>query len=63
MHGRINLKPRYDAIVVVARVVGAATTILLARAGLRVFVVDRSAYGSVGEFIAHHQKQYGYAAV
>lgn len=63
MRGRINLKPRYDAIVVGARVAGAATAMLPARAELRVLVADRSAYGSVGEFIAHHQKQYGYAAV
>jgi len=47
MRGRINLKPRYDAIVIGARVAGAATEMLLACAGLRVLVVDRSAYGSV----------------
>ncbi|HET7903806.1 MAG TPA: NAD(P)/FAD-dependent oxidoreductase [Candidatus Eisenbacteria bacterium] len=35
----------YDAIVVGARVAGAATSMLLARAGLRVLVLDRSAPG------------------
>lgn len=37
---------RYDAIIVGARVAGAATAMLLARRGARVLVVDRSAYGS-----------------
>lgn len=37
---------RYDAIVVGARAAGAATTMLLARRGLRVLAVDRDAYGS-----------------
>jgi 2-polyprenyl-6-methoxyphenol hydroxylase-like FAD-dependent oxidoreductase len=37
---------RYDAVVVGARVAGAATAMLLARAGLRVLVVDRSRRGS-----------------
>jgi flavin-dependent dehydrogenase len=37
---------RYDAIVVGARVAGASTAMLLARAGLRVLVVDRARYGS-----------------
>lgn len=36
----------YDAVVVGARVAGAATAMLLARAGLRVLVVDRSRRGS-----------------
>ena len=36
----------YDVVVVGARVAGAATALLLARAGLRVAVVDRGAYGS-----------------
>jgi 2-polyprenyl-6-methoxyphenol hydroxylase-like FAD-dependent oxidoreductase len=36
----------YDAIVVGARVAGAATAMLLARHGLRVLVVDRSRYGA-----------------
>lgn len=35
-----------DAVVVGARVAGAATAMLLARSGLRVLVVDRSAYGA-----------------
>jgi menaquinone-9 beta-reductase len=39
-------KARYDAVVVGARVAGAATAMLLARAGLRVLVVDRSRRGS-----------------
>lgn len=46
MIGRNHLKPRYDAIVVGARVAGAATALLLARAGLRVLVVERSAFGT-----------------
>ena len=36
----------YDAIIVGARCAGAATAMLLARAGLRVLAVDRQAYGS-----------------
>jgi flavin-dependent dehydrogenase len=36
----------YDAVVVGARVAGASTALLLARAGLRVLLVDRTAYGS-----------------
>lgn len=39
-------KARYDAVVVGARVAGAATALLLARAGLRVLVVERSRRGS-----------------
>jgi flavin-dependent dehydrogenase len=39
-------RPRYDAVVVGARAAGAATAMLLARAGLRVLVVDRSRYGA-----------------
>jgi 2-polyprenyl-6-methoxyphenol hydroxylase-like FAD-dependent oxidoreductase len=38
--------PEYDAAVVGARPAGAATALLLARAGLRVLVVDRSASGT-----------------
>jgi flavin-dependent dehydrogenase len=38
--------PLYDAIVVGARVAGAATAMLLARAGARVLVIDRCRYGS-----------------
>lgn len=37
---------RWDAIVVGARVAGASTALLLARAGLRVLCVDRARYGS-----------------
>jgi 2-polyprenyl-6-methoxyphenol hydroxylase-like FAD-dependent oxidoreductase len=40
------LKSRYDAVVVGARVAGASTALLLARAGLSVLAVDRSARGS-----------------
>lgn len=36
----------YDAIIVGARVAGAATAMLLARRGLRVLAVDKSGYGS-----------------
>lgn len=41
-----TIESRYDAIVVGARVAGAGTAMLLARAGLRVLVVERSGYGS-----------------
>jgi 2-polyprenyl-6-methoxyphenol hydroxylase-like FAD-dependent oxidoreductase len=37
---------RYDVVVVGARAAGAATAMLLARAGLRVLVVDRTRYGA-----------------
>jgi flavin-dependent dehydrogenase len=40
------LRPRYDAIVVGARCAGAATAMLLARAGLDVLVVDRGQPGA-----------------
>jgi 2-polyprenyl-6-methoxyphenol hydroxylase-like FAD-dependent oxidoreductase len=36
----------YDALVVGARAAGAATALLLARAGVRVRLVDRGVYGS-----------------
>jgi flavin-dependent dehydrogenase len=39
-------RPRYDAVVVGARAAGAATAMLLARAGMRVLVVDRIGYGT-----------------
>src|SRR5512144_1400766 len=39
-------RPRYDVVVVGARAAGAATAMLLARAGLQVVVVDRSRYGA-----------------
>jgi flavin-dependent dehydrogenase len=38
--------PRYDAVIVGARCAGAATAFLLARAGAKVLLVDRQAYGS-----------------
>ena len=37
---------RYDAVIVGARCAGSATALLLARAGLKVLVVDRQEYGS-----------------
>ncbi|MGD9671764.1 MAG: NAD(P)/FAD-dependent oxidoreductase [Hyphomicrobiaceae bacterium] len=40
------LRPRYDVVVVGARCAGAATAMLLARAGLDVLLVDRQAYGT-----------------
>ena len=42
----VEIKPTYDVVVVGARCAGAATAMLLARAGLRVLAVDRQAYGS-----------------
>jgi flavin-dependent dehydrogenase len=41
-----QIDDRYDVIVVGARAAGAATAMLLARRGLSVLAVDRSAYGS-----------------
>lgn len=38
-------RERFDAVIVGARAAGAATAMLLARRGLRVLAVDRSAYG------------------
>ncbi len=43
---REPLSPRYDALVVGARAAGAATAMLLARAGLRVLVVERGREGA-----------------
>ncbi len=40
------MSAHFDVVVVGARVAGAATALLLARAGLRVLCVDRSRYGS-----------------
>jgi 2-polyprenyl-6-methoxyphenol hydroxylase-like FAD-dependent oxidoreductase len=40
------IEPAYDVVVVGARAAGASTAMLLARRGLRVLAVDRSAYGS-----------------
>jgi 2-polyprenyl-6-methoxyphenol hydroxylase-like FAD-dependent oxidoreductase len=41
-----GIEPNYDAIIVGARCAGAATGLLLARAGAKVLVIDRQAYGS-----------------
>ena len=41
-----DTQPYYDAIIVGARCAGAATALLLARAGLRVLAIDRSAPGT-----------------
>ena len=41
-----GLDDRYDVVVVGARAAGAATAMLLARRGLSVLAIDRSAYGS-----------------
>jgi flavin-dependent dehydrogenase len=41
-----SIDDRYDVVVVGARAAGAATAMLLARRGLKVLAVDRSAYGS-----------------
>jgi flavin-dependent dehydrogenase len=40
------MAPRYDVVVIGARCAGAATAMLLARAGHRVLVVDRGRYGT-----------------
>lgn len=42
----MNIAANYDAIIVGARVAGAATAMLLARRGLKVLVVDRARYGT-----------------
>ena len=39
-------EPHYDSVIVGARCAGAATAMLLARAGQRVLAVDRQSYGS-----------------
>lgn len=46
MNSREMIHPRYDAVIVGARVAGAAAAMLLARAGLRVLAIERSAPGS-----------------
>lgn len=46
MISRNNLQHRYDAVIVGARVAGATTAMLLARAGMRVLTIERSAPGS-----------------
>jgi len=43
---RTQRSNHYDAVVVGARAAGAGTGLLLARAGLRVLIVDRSCYGT-----------------
>lgn len=52
MHGIARLEGRYDAVVVGARVAGAATAMLLARAGLRVLAVDHAPEG--GDTLSTH---------
>lgn len=44
--GADEIRPHYDVIIVGARCAGAATAMLLARAGLSVLAVDAQAYGS-----------------
>jgi flavin-dependent dehydrogenase len=46
MFATSKARPSYDAIVVGARCAGAATSMLLARAGLRVLLLERGGYGS-----------------
>ena len=46
MKGPAPIATQYDAVIVGARVAGASTALLLARAGLSVLAVDRSARGS-----------------
>lgn len=46
MNGFNGLDTRYDAVIVGARCAGAATALLLARAGAKVLLIDRQAYGS-----------------
>ena len=46
MSGEHAFDRRYDVLVVGARPAGAATAMLLARAGLKVLAIDRQAYGS-----------------
>jgi menaquinone-9 beta-reductase len=41
-----SFNPRYDAVVIGARCAGAATGLLLAKAGAKVLVIDRQVYGS-----------------
>ena len=41
-----SFHPHYDAVIIGARCAGAATALLLARAGAKVLMVDRQAYGS-----------------
>jgi len=57
VHPTIGRHSEYDAIVVGARVAGAATAMLLARAGRRVLLVDRSTYGA--DTLSTHTVQRG----
>ena len=41
-----HFQPHYDAVIIGARCAGAATAMLLARAGMNVLAIDRQAYGS-----------------
>src|SRR5438067_12074579 len=41
-----QFEPHYDAVIVGARCAGAATAMLLARAGMNVLAIDRQAYSS-----------------
>jgi 2-polyprenyl-6-methoxyphenol hydroxylase-like FAD-dependent oxidoreductase len=41
-----HFRPHYDAVIVGGRCAGAATAMLLARAGMKVLVIDRQTYGS-----------------
>ena len=57
VHLTIGRHSEYDAIVVGARVAGAATAMLPARAGRRVLLVDRSTYGA--DTLSTHAVQRG----
>jgi flavin-dependent dehydrogenase len=46
MNTLYSFEPRYDAVIIGGRCAGAATALLLARAGAKVLLVDRQAYGS-----------------
>jgi 2-polyprenyl-6-methoxyphenol hydroxylase-like FAD-dependent oxidoreductase len=41
-----HFQPHYDAVIIGGRCAGAATALLLARAGMKVLVIDRQIYGS-----------------
>ena len=41
-----HFQPHYDVVIIGARCAGAATAMLLARAGVKVLVIDRQAYGA-----------------
>ena len=46
MNALYGLDSRYDVVIIGARCAGATTALLLARAGAKVLVIDRQAYGS-----------------